>query len=134
MALQFSRLGCILVCWDINEAAAAKTAQEVQEAGGKGYSFCCDVSSQIEVEKAAAKVKATVPQVDIIINNAGIMPCHPFLNHSIQEIDRCIDVNVKGCLWVSAAQILQPGNVHTQVPLDSPFIGVPRIPARDDCT
>jgi NADP-dependent 3-hydroxy acid dehydrogenase YdfG len=41
-----------------------------------------------------------VSHIDIIINNAGIMPCHPFLNHSIQEIDRCIDINVKGCIWV----------------------------------
>ena len=40
------------------------------------------------------------PHIDIIINNAGIMPCHPFLSHSIQEIDRCIDINVKGCIWV----------------------------------
>lgn len=100
MALQFSQLGCVIVCWDINLEAAQETAKEVESVGGQAYAFHCDVSQQQDVEAKARLVRSMVPQVDIIVNNAGIMPCHPFLSHSIQEIDRCIDINVKGCIWV----------------------------------
>lgn len=81
MALQFAGLGCVIVCWDINLEAAQETAKEVQGIGAQAYAFHCDVSNQSEVESTAKKVKSVVPHIDIIINNAGIMPCHPFLNH-----------------------------------------------------
>lgn len=100
VALQFAQLGCVIVCWDINLKAAKETTREVEEIGGKAYAFCCDVSVQTEVESTANEVRKIVPHVDIVINNAGIMPCHPFLQHNIQEIDRCIDINVKGNIWV----------------------------------
>lgn len=100
VALQFAHLGCVIVCWDINLEAAQETVAEVEAIGGTAYAFHCDVSQQIDVETKAKQVMNAVSHIDIIINNAGIMPCHPFLNHSIQEIDRCIDVNVKGCIWV----------------------------------
>jgi len=90
----------MIVCWDINLEAAQETAKEVEAIGGKACAFHCDVSQQKDVELKAKQVKNVVPHIDIIINNAGIMPCHPFLSHSIQEIDRCIDINVKGCIWV----------------------------------
>lgn len=90
----------MIVCWDVNLEAAQETAKEVEAIGGKACAFHCDVSQQQDVEEKAKQVKTVVPHVDIIINNAGIMPCHPFLSHSIQEIDRCIDINVKGCIWV----------------------------------
>jgi all-trans-retinol dehydrogenase (NAD+) len=81
VALQFAKLGCTIVCWDINLEAAQETAQEVENIGGCSFAFHCDVSVQREVEVTARKVKNVVPHIDIIINNAGIMPCHPFLNH-----------------------------------------------------
>lgn len=99
--MQFAKLGCVIVCWDVNLLAAQETAEEVEAIGGKAFAFHCDVSQQQDVEAKAKKVKDVVPYVDIIVNNAGIMPCHPFLSHSIQEIDRCIDINVKGCIWVN---------------------------------
>jgi len=99
LAHQFSALGCIIIIWDINLEAAQRTANEIKQKGGMAYAFHGDVSNQKEVEAVAQKVLSTVSHLDIIINNAGIMPCHPFLDHSIQEIDRCIDINVKGCIW-----------------------------------
>jgi len=106
LAHQFSQLGCVIVCWDINLEAAQETASEVKQSGGQAYAFHCDVSDQQDVETTAQKVKNTVSHIDIIINNAGIMPCHPLLSHSVQEIDRCIDINVKGCIWVSISSFL----------------------------
>lgn len=100
VALQFAHLGCVIVCWDINLKAAQETVAEVEAVGGIAHAFHCDVSEQRDVEIKAKQVMSVVPHIDIIINNAGIMPCHPFLNHSIQEIEQVIDVNVKGCIWV----------------------------------
>ena len=74
VALQFAKLGCIIVCWDINLEAAQETAEEVVNLGGKAFAFHCDVSQQKEVEAKANEVKKAVPHIDILINNAGIMP------------------------------------------------------------
>lgn len=89
------------MCWDINLKAALETATLIKEMGGEAHAFCCDVSDQPQVDTAARETLNTVSHIDFLINNAGIMPCHPFMNHSIQEVERCIDINVKGCIWVT---------------------------------
>lgn len=61
----------------------------------------CDVSNREEVFKVADRVKEEVGNVTILINNAGIMPCHTFLDHSPEEIKRIFDVNVMAHFWVN---------------------------------
>lgn len=60
----------------------------------------CDVSNRNEVLEAAAKVKAEVGDVTVLVNNAGIMPCHPLPGHKSDEIRKIFDVNVLAHFWV----------------------------------
>jgi short chain dehydrogenase len=64
-------------------------------------SFRCDVSKKDEVSAVAKKVQEAVGDVSILINNAGIMPCQPFLDHSEVEIRRIFDINVLAHFWVN---------------------------------
>ena len=81
--------------------------KEISAAGGKAISFAVDVTKRTEVE---ALIKATVEgfgRVDVIVNDAGIMPIAPIDALKVEEWDRQIDVNLKGLLYGVAAALPQ---------------------------
>jgi hypothetical protein len=63
------------------------------------------VSDRDAVLSLANKVKDEVGDVSILVNNAGIMHCHPLLRHSPQEIRNTYDINVLAHFWVSLSGI-----------------------------
>jgi NAD(P)-dependent dehydrogenase (short-subunit alcohol dehydrogenase family) len=64
-------------------------------------SYRCDVADRDAVLALAARVKEEVGDVSILVNNAGIMPCHPLVQHNPQEIRKIFDINVLAHFWVS---------------------------------
>lgn len=52
----------------------------------------------------ARQVKEEVGDVTILVNNAGIMHCHPLVQHNPQEIRRTFEINVFAHFWVSFEQ------------------------------
>ncbi|RZF32774.1 hypothetical protein LSTR_LSTR016821 [Laodelphax striatellus] len=60
----------------------------------------CDVSNREEVLALAARVRAEVGDVTMLVNNAGIMPCRPLPNHKPEEIRKIFDVNVLAHFWI----------------------------------
>ncbi|GAB0086124.1 short-chain dehydrogenase/reductase family 16C member 6 [Sergentomyia squamirostris] len=103
LALQYSALGATVVCWDINEAGNKETVKEIQARKGKAHHYVCDVSNRDQVMEVVKKVKAEVGSVTILVNNAGIMPCHPFLQHTEAEIRKIFDINVLAHFWILQA-------------------------------
>jgi len=63
------------------------------------------VSDRDAVLSLATKVKEEVGEVSILVNNAGIMNCHPLLRHNPQEIRKTFDINVLAHFWVSFSGI-----------------------------
>lgn len=59
-----------------------------------------DVSNRSEVFEIIDKVQRDVGDITILINNAGIMPTHPLLEHTDEEIERIMKINVLGHFWV----------------------------------
>lgn len=129
LALQYAQLGAILVCWDINENLNEKTVQELRKLGAKAYGYKCDVSDREAVLELAKKVRLEVGDVSILVNNAGIMPCHPLLHHNHQEIRKIFDINVLAHFWMLEAflpSMIQ--NNHGHVVALSSMAGVMGIP------
>lgn len=102
LALQYSALGATVVCVDINTAGNEETAQLIRNANEKAkvYTFQCDVSSREAVVDLAKRVRAKVGEVSVLVNNAGIMPCRPFLAHTEEQIRATYGVNVFAHLWL----------------------------------
>ncbi|RRJ63495.1 SDR family oxidoreductase [Paenibacillus oralis] len=76
---------------------------EIRDAGGEAGYRVTDVTSRADVEALADETITTFGQIDIMINNAGIMPLSFFRNLKVDEWERMIDVNIKGVLYGMAA-------------------------------
>jgi len=70
-----------VVLWDINEQALLETAKDLEAAGGNMHPYTVDVSSREAIEEAAQRVRDEVGDVDILINNAGIVRGKFFWEH-----------------------------------------------------
>ncbi|XP_043264380.1 short-chain dehydrogenase/reductase family 16C member 6-like isoform X3 [Colletes gigas] len=104
LALKYASLGATVVCWDVNQEGNNETVNEIEQMGGtKAHGYKCDVSKREEVFSIAEKVREEVGDVTILINNAGIMPCHAFLDHTPEDIKRIFDINVLAHCWTVQA-------------------------------
>ena len=70
--------------------------QEIAASGGKAIGFATDVTKRAEVEALIQGAVDGFGRVDVLINNAGIMPIAPIEALKVEEWDRQIDVNIKG--------------------------------------
>ncbi len=104
-ALAFARAGAAVAVWDMVEEAGRAVVAEIEQAGGKATFFKVNVASQAEVEAAVAQVVAQFGQIDILINNAGILRDGQLLKvkegqivgkMSEADFDAVIAVNLKG--------------------------------------
>jgi short-subunit dehydrogenase len=90
-----------VVLWDINEEALNAAAQELRAEGFKVDTHVVDVSSVERIERAAETVLRESGPIDILVNNAGIVVGKRFYEHTTREIDKTIDVNVRGVMHVA---------------------------------
>ena len=82
-------------------------AKEIAASGGKAVGFTVDVAKRAEVEAFVKGAVETFGRIDVIVNNAGIMPIAPIEALKVEEWDRQIDVNLKGVLYGVAAALPQ---------------------------
>ena len=110
-------LGASVVCADINEEGLGETIKSIMEAGGQGISQRTDVTSYADMQQLAAKAVDEFGAIDVMVNNAGIMPLAFYSDHA-EAMDawiRCIDINIKGVLHGIAAvhdQMISQGRGH----------------------
>ncbi|HEX8056181.1 MAG TPA: SDR family NAD(P)-dependent oxidoreductase [Novosphingobium sp.] len=92
--------GARLTCIDINAEAAEATAAAIREAGGQAHAVAADVTSIDDMRAAAAAAVAAYGAIDVMVNNAGIMPLAFIADHAsaLPAWERCIDINFKGVM------------------------------------
>ncbi|SIQ86093.1 NADP-dependent 3-hydroxy acid dehydrogenase YdfG [Rhizobium sp. RU33A] len=78
-------------------------AQEILAAGGRAVYRSLDVTSRESLQSFADAAVKEFGRIDVIINNAGIMPLSPMASLKVDEWGRMIDVNIKGVLHGIAA-------------------------------
>lgn len=80
-------------------------AEELTARGAKALAVTTDVTDREQVKRLVDAAVATYGRVDVMINNAGLMPQAPLERLKIDEWDRMIDVNLKGVLYGIAAAL-----------------------------
>ncbi|XP_026879757.1 retinol dehydrogenase 10-A [Electrophorus electricus] len=123
-AKEFARRRAILVLWDINSQSNEETADMVrqiyreldspvakEEAGVEEvlpirpqvYTYVCDVGKRESVYSTAEKVRREVGEVDLLINNAGVVSGHHLLECPDELIERTMVVNCHAHFWTTKA-------------------------------
>ncbi|MHC4416067.1 MAG: SDR family oxidoreductase [Planctomycetota bacterium] len=77
----------------------AALARRIVAEGGHALSIACDVTQRAQVEQVVETTLQTFDRIDVLINNAGVMPLAPLAKCRFDEWDRTIDVNLKGALY-----------------------------------
>lgn len=80
-----------------------KLVAEIKEAGGQAIAVATDVAKREEVQKLVDTTVEAFGRVDVIFNNAGLMPLSPLESLRVDEWDQMVDVNIKGTLYGIAA-------------------------------
>lgn len=80
-----------------------RLAAEITAAGGTARVSKLDVTDRADVAAFAQDAIETFGRVDVLINNAGIMPLSPMASLKVDEWEQMVDVNIKGVLWGIAA-------------------------------
>ena len=80
-------------------------AGELTGGGGKAVACATDVTDRHQVKRLVDTAVETYGRVDVMINNAGLMPQSLLERLKIDEWDRMVDVNIKGVLYGVAAAL-----------------------------
>lgn len=80
-------------------------AADIQKSGGRAIYQAVDVTRRADVKSLVDFAVKGYGRVDVIVNNAGLMPLSLLEQLKVDEWDRMIDVNIKGTLYGIAAVI-----------------------------
>ena len=100
VAEKAASLGASVTIGDINGAAAEAAAAAITASGGKAQAVATDVTDLAQCQKLVGAAVSAYGRIDVMVNNAGIMPLAFFSDHeaAYPAWQRCIDINIKGVL------------------------------------
>lgn len=116
VAQKVSALGASVVVADINIEELAETLSSLENPDN-AISVVADVADRYAVAQVSAEAFGRFGSIDIMLNNAGVMPLAFFSDHGVaaEAWDRCIDINIKGVLHGICAvydQMISQGHGH----------------------
>ena len=90
-------------------------ANEIRESGAEAMTRRLDVTDRADVAAFAEAARQGFGRVDVIVNNAGVMPLSLMASLKVDEWDQMVDVNIKGVLYGIAAvlpEMTERGSGH----------------------
>ena len=117
LSRKISAMGAKIVAADIDQKGLGKVTKLVREQGGEIIGVATDVTDKDQMRHLVDKALGEFNAIDVLINNAGIMPLAFYSDHQKAEDswERCIDINIKGVLNGIVAvhdQMIKQGGGH----------------------
>ncbi|MEL6101447.1 MAG: SDR family oxidoreductase [Pseudomonadota bacterium] len=84
-----------------------RIAKDISDSGGTAEGMTLDVTDRAAMVAFAQKAVDHWGRIDVLVNNAGLMPLSPLAAGKHDEWERMIDVNIKGVLWGIGAVLPQ---------------------------
>jgi 3-oxoacyl-[acyl-carrier protein] reductase len=94
-----------------NAAKAEEVVNEITSAGGRALAIQADVANPEDVKQLFEKTLKAFGQIDVVVNNAGIMTLSPIAKGDVETFDKVIATNLRGTFLVfsQAAQHVAEG-------------------------
>lgn len=101
-ALLFAKEGAkVAVNYFSSENEAKSVVEEIQKIGSEAIAIKCDVSNEEQVISMVDQVLSKFGSIDILVNNAGIVFDVPFLERTVEQWKKTLDVNLLGTFLCS---------------------------------
>lgn len=97
-AIKLAKEGASVVLCARSEDELNKLKDKIESGGGKALVVRTDVTKPADFEKAVSQTLATYGSIDVLINNAGLMPLSFVEKLKTDEWEKMVDVNLKGVL------------------------------------
>jgi 3-oxoacyl-[acyl-carrier protein] reductase len=88
-----------------DSSAASAVVKAIERAGGKAVAIRADAANVEAVRGAVEKTFATFGRLDVLVNSAGTAIPKPFEETTLEEMDRVIDINLRGVLVTTQAAL-----------------------------
>ncbi|MCM3628157.1 SDR family oxidoreductase [Paenibacillus glycanilyticus] len=98
-----AKYGAKVVLAARREERLVAIAEQIKQSGGSAIYAKTNVASAEDMRKLAEYAVQQYGQIDVLINNAGIMPLSFLRELKIEEWDNMVDINIKGVLYGIAA-------------------------------
>src|ERR1043166_9233793 len=102
IALEFTKRGARIAVADLNVDGARQVAQDIVAAGGQAVGFAVDVSSEASVAACVAEAERFLGDIDVLMNNAGILSGGNPEDIPLAAWQRMMDVNFFGIVRANA--------------------------------
>ncbi len=97
----------VVINYSHSEAEALAALEEIRAAGGDGMICKADVSNPEEVREMVTLIDKTYGQIDLLVNNAGVVKDEYLLMMNPDTLDKCLSLNVKGYFFCAQAVALK---------------------------
>jgi dihydroanticapsin dehydrogenase len=104
-AIRLAEEGAKVICADINLESATNTAQQIKDAGFIADGYALDISDSQACTALVDHAVTKFGAIDILVNNAGVNLPGVFHEVSNETIDRTLNVNVKGAMYLTRAAL-----------------------------
>ena len=98
-ARRLSKNGAKLMLAARREDRLQELVAEISKDGGTAKYQVVDVTDRSQVEALAQATKQAYDRIDVLVNNAGLMPLSPLAANKVDEWEQMVDVNIKGVLY-----------------------------------
>jgi 3-oxoacyl-[acyl-carrier protein] reductase len=95
----------VAVTYSNGADAATSVVKEIERAGGRAIAIQAEAADANAVKAAVEKTVATFGRLDVLVNNAGTAIPKKFEEATLQEMDRVIDINVRGVFVATQAAL-----------------------------
>lgn len=112
-AHRLAKGGAKLVLAARREERLKALTDQINEQGGDAIYRVTDVTKREQVEALAQAARDTYGRIDVLINNAGVMPLSPLNRLKVDEWEQMVDVNIKGVMYGIAAVLPTMRDQHS---------------------
>lgn len=98
ICLRFAEEGSVVGIFDIDEMGANETLQHIEQIGGRGFTYRCDIADYDAVKQAVDNFESNTRSTDVLVNNAGWDQGGPFLTSTPDVWKKIVDINLYGPL------------------------------------